>query len=206
MEIVYPPVGIAHIIGQIPDLITDRMATASRVRVACAMQPKAAPHFGTGIVILTAFALARLFQDTFGKPASVLLDMLDNAPRRPSSSATSSTACACHTPPTAAAAPRTPTPNRSGGSPPGPPRRPGPASRAAATARFRPSRDSGAGWRTSCPVRKCSRRCSARPGVSSASARCARSAAWSTKQRAPSRSGTPTDSLSRSGAVTTATR
>src|SRR5260370_36543801 len=80
MEIVYPPVGIAHIIGGIPDLITDRMATASRVRDACAMQPKAAPHFGTGIVILTAFALARLFQDTFGKPASVLLDMLDNAP------------------------------------------------------------------------------------------------------------------------------
>ena len=82
MEIVYPPVGIAHIIGQIPDLIADRMTTASRIRVACAMQPKAAPHFGTGIVILSAFTLARLFQDTFGKPATVLLDMLDNAPAR----------------------------------------------------------------------------------------------------------------------------
>ena len=82
MEIVYPPVGIAHITGQIPDLIADRMTAASRVRVACAMQPKAAPHFGTGIVIMTAFALARLFQDTFGKPATVLLDMLDNAPAR----------------------------------------------------------------------------------------------------------------------------
>jgi hypothetical protein len=82
MEIVYPPVGIAHITGQIPDLIADRMTAASRVRVACAMQPKAAPHFGTGIVIMTAFALARLFQDTLGKPATVLLDMLDNAPAR----------------------------------------------------------------------------------------------------------------------------
>jgi hypothetical protein len=82
MEIVYPPVGIAHITGQIPDLIADRMTGASRVRVACAMQPKAAPHFGTGIVIMTAFALARLFQDTLGKPATVLLDMLDNAPAR----------------------------------------------------------------------------------------------------------------------------
>jgi hypothetical protein len=80
MEIVYPPVGIAHITGQIPDLIADRMTAASQVRVACAMQPKAAPHFGTGIVILTAFALARLFQDTFATPATVLLDMLDNAP------------------------------------------------------------------------------------------------------------------------------
>jgi hypothetical protein len=65
MEIVYPPVGIAHIIDQIPDLIADRMTTASQTRVACAMQPKAAPHFGTGIVILTAFALARLFQENF---------------------------------------------------------------------------------------------------------------------------------------------
>jgi hypothetical protein len=82
MEIVYPPVGIAHIIDQIPDLIADRMTTASQTRVACAMQPKAAPHFGTGIVTLSAFALARLFQDTFGKPATVLLDMLDNAPAR----------------------------------------------------------------------------------------------------------------------------
>jgi len=82
MEIVYPPVGIAHITGQIPDLIADRMTAANRVRVACAMQPKAAPHFGTGIVIMTAFALARLFQDTLGKPAAVLLDMLDNAPAR----------------------------------------------------------------------------------------------------------------------------
>jgi len=80
MEIVYPPVGIAHITGQIPDLIADRMTAASRVRVACAMQPKAAPHFGTGIVVMTAFALARLFQDTFARPATVLLDMLDNAP------------------------------------------------------------------------------------------------------------------------------
>jgi hypothetical protein len=82
MEIVYPPVGIAHIIDQIPDLVADRIPAAGRIRVACAMQPKAAPHFGTGIVVLTAFALARQFQDTFGKPATVLLDMLDNAPAR----------------------------------------------------------------------------------------------------------------------------
>jgi hypothetical protein len=56
------------------------MTAARQVRVACAMQPKAAPHFGTGIVIMAAFALACIFQDTFGKPAAVLLDMLDNAP------------------------------------------------------------------------------------------------------------------------------
>ncbi len=77
MEIVYQLVGIAHITGQIPDLIADRTATAAALRVACAMQPKAAPHFGTGVVIMIAFALARLFQDHFGKPATVLLD---NAP------------------------------------------------------------------------------------------------------------------------------
>jgi hypothetical protein len=82
MEIVYPPVGISHITSQLPDLIADRTATATSLRIACAMQPKAAPHFGTGVVIMTAFALARLFQDRFGKPATVLLDMLDNAPAR----------------------------------------------------------------------------------------------------------------------------
>jgi hypothetical protein len=80
LEIVYPPTGIVHITGQIPDLIADRMQTATQVRIACVMQPKAAPHFGTGIVLMSAFALARLFQDTFGTPATVLLDMLDNAP------------------------------------------------------------------------------------------------------------------------------
>jgi hypothetical protein len=58
------------------------MPTARAVRIACAMQPKAASHFGTGVVILTAFALARLLHESFGKPASVLLDMLDNAPAR----------------------------------------------------------------------------------------------------------------------------
>ena len=84
MDVVYPPVGISHITRQIPDLIADRMPTAREIRLACAMQPKAAPHFGTGIVILTAFALARLLRDTFGKPASVLLDMLDNAPAQTS--------------------------------------------------------------------------------------------------------------------------
>jgi hypothetical protein len=82
MDVVYPPVGIAHITSQIPDLIADRMTAASHVRISCAMQPKAGPHFGTGIVVLSAFALARLFHVTFGKPASVLLDMLDNAPAR----------------------------------------------------------------------------------------------------------------------------
>src|SRR6266566_6447469 len=80
MEIVYPPIGIVHIIDQIPDLVADRMGTATQVRLGCAMQPKAVPHFGTGIVVMSAFALARLFQDTFGTPATVLLDMLDNAP------------------------------------------------------------------------------------------------------------------------------
>ncbi|HUY45497.1 MAG TPA: hypothetical protein VMV92_07205 [Streptosporangiaceae bacterium] len=80
MEIVYPPTGIVHITASIPDLIADRMEPGTRIQVACAMQPKAAPHFGTGIVLMSAFALARLFQDAFAAPATVLLDMLDNAP------------------------------------------------------------------------------------------------------------------------------
>jgi hypothetical protein len=80
MEIVYPPVGIVHITRQIPDLIADRTEHATAIRVAVAMQPKAAPHFGTGIVIMSAFAIAALMSEAFSLPASVLLDMLDNAP------------------------------------------------------------------------------------------------------------------------------
>jgi len=80
MEIVYPPVGIVHITRQIPDLIADRTERAAAIRVAVAMQPKAAPHFGTGVVIMSAFAVAALLSETFTLPSSVLLDMLDNAP------------------------------------------------------------------------------------------------------------------------------
>ena len=80
MEIVYPPVGIVHITRQIPDLIADRIERATAIRVAVAIQPKAAPHFGTGVVIMSAFAVAALLSETFSLPSSVLLDMLDNAP------------------------------------------------------------------------------------------------------------------------------
>lgn len=80
MEIVYPPVGIVHITRHIPDLITDRIERAAAIRVAVAMQPKAAPHFGTGVVIMSAFAVAALLSETFSLPSSVLLDVLDNAP------------------------------------------------------------------------------------------------------------------------------
>ena len=192
MEIVYPPVGIAHITGQIPDLIADRMTAASRVRVACAMQPKAAPHFGTGIVILTAFALARLFQDTFAKPATVLLDMLDNAPAQTTViDGIEYTLCLSHAIDASRSAAETNTE---------------PVRRLAAwasqragtgfglrpTARSRHSRDSGTAWPTSCPARRCSSRCSARPSTGSASARSARDAAWSTRPHAPSKSSRTT--------------
>ena len=192
MEIVYPPVGIAHITGQIPDLIADRMTAASRVRVACAMQPKAAPHFGTGIVIMTAFALARLFQDSFGKPATVLLDMLDNAPARTTvMDGIEYTLCLSHAIDAGRSAAEANTePVR---------RLAGWASQQAGTgfglrsySQIQAQPGFRTDWRTSCPAPRSSSRCSAHLSTGSASARCARAAAWSTRPRAPSRSGKTT--------------
>ena len=80
MEIVYPPVGIAHIVERIPDLLSDRMDSAANMRIACVMQPKSEPHFGSAVVILSAFALAQLLHANFQKSATVLVDILDNAP------------------------------------------------------------------------------------------------------------------------------
>lgn len=80
MEIVYPPVGIAHIVERIPDLLSDRVNSAASVRIACIMQPKSEPHFGSAVVILSAFALAQLLHGKFQKNTTVLVDILDNAP------------------------------------------------------------------------------------------------------------------------------
>lgn len=189
MEIVYPPVGIAHIIDQIPDLIADRMATASRVPGRLRDAAHGSTALRHGFVVFSAFALARLFQETFGTPATVLLDMLDNPPARTTViDGVEYSLCLSHAIDGGRSAADSNTE---------PVRRlaacasqqAGTGFKCAATARSRPSRTSGTAWRTSCLARRCSSRCSARPGADCVSARCARDAAWSTRQYAPSRSG-----------------
>lgn len=82
MKTYYPPVGISHITEDIKDLFTDRLATAQSLRIACISQPKSAPHFGTMIVVFTAFALAKKLSADFRLPTNVLVDILDNAPAK----------------------------------------------------------------------------------------------------------------------------
>lgn len=80
LEVLYPPVGMAHLTEQIEDLFSDRLEDAKGVRAACVMQPKAAPHFGTLVVVMASFATAERLGMRLGLDASVLIDLLDNAP------------------------------------------------------------------------------------------------------------------------------
>jgi hypothetical protein len=80
MAVYYPPVGIAHITKDLSDLLKDRLSDVEQLRVACVLQPKTDPHFGTMIVLLSSFALAAHLKKTLKLPASVLIDVLDNSP------------------------------------------------------------------------------------------------------------------------------
>lgn len=80
MKVFYPPVGIAHITRDVTDLVTDRVQGCDSVQTACVMQPKANPHFGTMIVLMTTFALAERMRDRFAMPTEVVIDVLENSP------------------------------------------------------------------------------------------------------------------------------
>lgn len=80
MRVFYPPVGIAHITRGVADLFRDRRVGAKKFRVACVMQPKSDPHFGTAILVLGAFALADVLRRELAIETSILIDVLDNAP------------------------------------------------------------------------------------------------------------------------------
>lgn len=82
MKLYYPPVGIAHIITTISDLFYDRLSDSSSIQIACISQPKTAPHFGTMIVIFSAFALAQKLKIDFNLKTDVLVDSLENSPAR----------------------------------------------------------------------------------------------------------------------------
>jgi hypothetical protein len=82
MKIYYPPIGIAHITSNLSDLVADRLNDTKSVRIACVSQPKSDPHFGTLIVILCAFSIAKLFRQQFAITPTVLFDTLENAPGR----------------------------------------------------------------------------------------------------------------------------
>ncbi len=82
MELVTPPVGMAHITNDLSDLVRDRISQASECKLLCAIQPNSPPHIGTVTTLMCGFALAQKFKRDFKKEVSICFDQLENAPAK----------------------------------------------------------------------------------------------------------------------------
>jgi hypothetical protein len=79
-ELIFAPVGIAHLTDTNADLIRPAARGKQRLRVTTAAQLNGTPHIGTVVTVLTVFALTAHTADQLGLPATVIFDALDNAP------------------------------------------------------------------------------------------------------------------------------
>ncbi|MDG4795139.1 hypothetical protein [Micromonospora sp. WMMD1082] len=79
-DLVFAPVGIAHLTHRNADLLRAAAAGRSRLRITTAAQLNGVPHLGTTVTILTVFAFAAHAADALGLPATVIFDSLENAP------------------------------------------------------------------------------------------------------------------------------
>jgi hypothetical protein len=79
-DLIFAPVGIAHLTRSNADLIRPAVHGMTRLRVTTAAQLNGTPHIGTVTTMLTVFALAAHAADTLDLPAHVVFDALDNAP------------------------------------------------------------------------------------------------------------------------------
>ena len=79
-ELIFAPVGIAHLTRDNADLVRSAAAGRSRIRVTTAAQLNGVPHLGTVVTMLTVFAFARHAADALSLPASIVFDALENAP------------------------------------------------------------------------------------------------------------------------------
>lgn len=79
-EVLFPPVGIAHITRDLSDLVRRRVKGRQGIELSCSMQPNGSPHIGSLVTLMTVVALGRHFSDSFGVPALVTFDQLENAP------------------------------------------------------------------------------------------------------------------------------
>ncbi|MGH3939940.1 MAG: hypothetical protein ACRDTG_15180 [Pseudonocardiaceae bacterium] len=79
-ELIFAPVGIAHLTDTNADLIRAAARGQQRLRVTTAAQLNGTPHIGTVVTLLTVFALTAHAADTLKLPATVIFDALDNAP------------------------------------------------------------------------------------------------------------------------------
>lgn len=79
-DIVFPPVGIAHITSNIADLVQYDISGKKRIHVHCASQPNSYPHLGTITTLMTAFAVAEHIGDYYGLTPEVRFEEIDNSP------------------------------------------------------------------------------------------------------------------------------
>ncbi len=79
-QLIFAPVGIAHLTGDNTDLVRAAAAGRSRIRITTAAQLNGVPHFGTVVTMLTVFALAQHTAEALGLPTSIMFDALENAP------------------------------------------------------------------------------------------------------------------------------
>ncbi|MGH3938468.1 MAG: hypothetical protein ACRDTG_07490 [Pseudonocardiaceae bacterium] len=79
-ELIFAPVGIAHLTRDNADLIRAAARGKQRLRITTAAQLNGTPHIGTVVTVLSVFALTAHAADTLDLPATVIFDALDNAP------------------------------------------------------------------------------------------------------------------------------
>ncbi|WP_246868806.1 hypothetical protein [Saccharopolyspora sp. ASAGF58] len=79
-ELIFAPVGIAHLTRDNTDLLRSAARGRQRLRVTTAAQLNGTPHLGTVVTVLTVFALTAHAAEQLNLPATVIFDALENAP------------------------------------------------------------------------------------------------------------------------------
>lgn len=79
-ELIFAPVGIAHLTHDNTDLLRSAARGAQRLRVTTAAQLNGTPHIGTVVTMLAVFAITAHAANVLDLPATVIFDALDNAP------------------------------------------------------------------------------------------------------------------------------
>jgi hypothetical protein len=79
-ELIFAPVGIAHLTQDNTDLLRAAARGKQRLRVTTAAQLNGTPHIGTVVTVLSVFAITTHAAEVLGLPATVIFDALDNAP------------------------------------------------------------------------------------------------------------------------------
>lgn len=79
-ELIFAPVGIAHLTSDNTDLLRGAARDAQRLRVTTAAQLNGTPHIGTVVTVLSVFALTAHAADRLDLPTTIVFDALENAP------------------------------------------------------------------------------------------------------------------------------